>query len=160
MRARRLFLILCLALPGGVCGDPSSEPPAPRGVTLQLRLGSADPPASVHQFSVGRAIPVRVTLVNDTGSEARLPFSSGRTHDLILLDESGAEVWRWSNGRRFTQRVQELALPAETRQDIELECDPRRATGEPLSAGRYHAVAVLPVLDAEIRSEPIPLELR
>jgi len=51
---------------------------------------------------------VRLTLNvrNNTSRMVELRFPSGKTHDFVVLDESGKEVWRWSDGRMFTQALQ------------------------------------------------------
>jgi hypothetical protein len=39
-------------------------------------------------------------------------FPSGQTHDVVVLDTTGREVWRWSSGRVFTQVLQNKVLRA------------------------------------------------
>lgn len=49
-----------------------------------------------------------VTLRLDTGGEPiNLPFASSQEFELVLKDESGAERWRYSDGRVFTPVVSE-----------------------------------------------------
>lgn len=50
--------------------------------------------------------------VTNTGDEAReLRFRSGQAAEFVVLDD-GREVWRWSDGRLFTQALwsESLAL--------------------------------------------------
>ena len=53
-----------------------------------------------------------IEVLNDSRKRVELDFPDGRTHDFIVLDESGREVWRWSAGRLFTQGMQNRLLEA------------------------------------------------
>src|SRR5688500_16048371 len=44
-------------------------------------------------------------VVNEGKKKLEIDFASGRTHDLVVLDSLGREVWRWSEGRLFTQAM-------------------------------------------------------
>ncbi len=43
---------------------------------------------------------------NNTARMVELQFASGQTHEFVVQDASGKEVWRWSEGRMFTQAMQ------------------------------------------------------
>lgn len=49
-----------------------------------------------------------VTNVGTKGME--LSFASGKSYDIVVIDSAGREVWQWSNGRMFTQGVQNKQL--------------------------------------------------
>jgi hypothetical protein len=49
-----------------------------------------------------------VTNVGNKGTE--LSFPSGKSYDIVVVDSAGREVWHWSNGRMFTQGVQNKQL--------------------------------------------------
>ena len=49
-----------------------------------------------------------VTNVGNKGME--LSFASGKSYDIVVVDAAGREVWQWSNGRMFTQGVQNKQL--------------------------------------------------
>ncbi len=53
-----------------------------------------------------------IEVSNDSRKPVELDFPNGRTHDFIVLDETGREVWRWSAGRMFTQGMQNRLLDA------------------------------------------------
>jgi hypothetical protein len=66
-----------------------------------------------------------------------LSFPSGKTHEIVVLDSAGSEVWRWSADRMFTQAVQtRLVAPRETVTYEERWVPPSRP-------GRYTAVVTL-----------------
>ena len=82
---------------------------------------------------------VRFTLnVRNNGSRMiELRFPNGKTHDFYVLDESGAEVWRWSKGRMFTQTLQNKLIKAKNNVLFVDEWDASNARG------KFTAVAVL-----------------
>ena len=49
-----------------------------------------------------------VANVGNKGME--LSFASGKAYDIVVVDSVGREVWHWSNGRMFTQGVQNKQL--------------------------------------------------
>ncbi|MBK7908622.1 MAG: hypothetical protein IPJ78_19010 [Gemmatimonadetes bacterium] len=51
-------------------------------------------------------------VVNGGKKKLEVDFADGRTHDLVVLDSLGREVWRWSEGRLFTQAMQNRVLRA------------------------------------------------
>ncbi len=81
---------------------------------------------------------VRFVIAVENGSRKRveLDFPSGRTHDFAVFREDGTEVWRWSNGRLFTQGMQNRLL--ETRDSVVYTEHWR-----PAAKGRYTLVAQL-----------------
>ena len=64
---------------------------------------------SVSESSGRRAMEFAIELKN-TGKSAEVRFANGRTHEFVVVDERGREVWRWSKGRLFTQSLQTKQL--------------------------------------------------
>jgi hypothetical protein len=66
------------------------------------------------RFTVNRGAVVGFTLdvQNNTTKMVELRFPSGKTHDFIVKDDAGKEVWRWSKSRMFTQGVQNKLIKA------------------------------------------------
>lgn len=56
-----------------------------------------------------------IEVANDSPKRVELTFPDGRTHDFAVLDSTGREVWRWSEGRLFTQAMQNRLLDAHDR---------------------------------------------
>lgn len=75
-------------------------------------------------------------VTNAGGGKVEMNFPSGQTHDVVVIDAAGREVWRWSQGRMFTQLVQNKILRnADTLSFDEMWKDAPR--------GQYTAVARL-----------------
>lgn len=84
----------------------------------------------------GRAVQFAFSVTNAGGGKIEVNFPSGKTHDVVVLDSLGRQVWRWSDGRIFTQLLQNRTLRgADT-----MEFDGRWANAP---RGRYVAVAML-----------------
>jgi hypothetical protein len=53
----------------------------------------------------------KISLTNNANAEAVLEFSSGQQFEIIVKSENGEEVYKFSDGRMFTQAFQNLVLP-------------------------------------------------
>jgi methionine-rich copper-binding protein CopC len=146
MLARITVPLLAAAVLIFTCG-PRSQPNA-----IAARAAASSDSTLVTDVQVtaepdARAMRFSLSVANGTGKRVELSFPSGQTHDFVVLDATGREVWRWSDGRLFTQLVQNQLLEA---RDV-VTYDVRWPT--PPSAGRYTLVAVL-------RSDNHPVEQR
>ncbi|MFY7920975.1 MAG: BsuPI-related putative proteinase inhibitor [Gemmatimonas sp.] len=77
-----------------------------------------------------------IAVANESAKRVELLFPDGRTHDFAVLDSAGHEVWRWSEGRMFTQGMRNRLLDAHD----STVYDER---WEPPAPGRYTLVAQL-----------------
>lgn len=105
-------------------------------IESSLEVSAADP----------RAVRFAFRVTNAGGGKVEMTFPSGQTHDVVVLDSLGREVWRWSDGRMFTQLLQNKVL----RNADTLAYDERWSDAP---AGRYVAVA-------RLASENFPVEQR
>ena len=60
--------------------------------------------------TVGETVKFAFHVTNSSAKRVELRFPSGQTHELVVLDPQGREVWRWSRGRMFTQSMQNKVL--------------------------------------------------
>lgn len=74
---------------------------SPPKIESELAVQSTDTPGDV-RFNF------RVT--NTGGGKVEMHFPSGQTHDVVVIDSNGREVWRWSEGRMFTKLMQNKIL--------------------------------------------------
>ena len=47
---------------------------------------------------------------NNTSKMLELRFPDGQTHDFVVKDFTGKEIWRWSQGRMFTSAMRSETL--------------------------------------------------
>lgn len=112
MLARITVPLLAAAVVFFACGPRSPSP-----------LATAKPRMSAHKTGQGVVSHVMVDTArgtvrfaievnNDSRKRVELNFPSGLTHEFIVLDANGKQVWRWSEGRMFTQGMQNHLLDA------------------------------------------------
>ena len=76
-------------------------------------------------------------LTNATKKHVELTFPNGQTHEFVVVDSTGREVWRWSATRLFTQAVQNKLLSSgETMRYSE-------QWPHPAQRGKYAVIATL-----------------
>ena len=83
----------------------------------------------------GVRFALRVT--NDGRKHIELTFPNGQTHDFVVVDSAGHEIWRWGASRLFTQNVQNKLLGGgESLSVVE-------RWSRPAGRGKYTAIATL-----------------
>ncbi|MFL5577323.1 MAG: BsuPI-related putative proteinase inhibitor [Gemmatimonadaceae bacterium] len=97
--------------------------------------------------SVKGSVELAFHVTNSSDKALELQFPSGQTHEFVILDSAGRTVWRWSEGRLFTQALRNTVLDAGETATYEGSWD---AAGH---RGTFTAVATL-------RSDNHPVESR
>lgn len=122
--------------------------PRARSAEPERKKVVAEPPiASNLDVRVRDGVQLSFRVTNNEPRRVELLFPSGQTHDFLVLDSLGRVMWRWSEGRMFTQVVQNRVLDSSASMGYEAEC---RTV---LAPGQYTAVA-------QLLSENRPLEQR
>jgi hypothetical protein len=151
MTRRSLTWILCIAAIALACGP-------------HARHGDGDAHASVpgeHQqpdksdstlatsakVAVGSSVNFALHVTNVGDHRVEVNFPNGQTHEFVVLDTLGREVWRWSSGRMFTQALQNREVGANETLSFTERWNPRGRHGH------YTALATL-------RSSNHPIEER
>ena len=110
---------------------------------------ASTPPAVTSVVMVdtaGGTVRFAIEVANATRKRVELDFPDGRTHDFVVHDDTGREVWRWSSGRLFTQGMQNRLLES---QDAVVYAE----EWQPTSKGRF-------TLEAHLHSENYPVRQR
>ena len=97
----------------------------------------------------GTEISFALNVVNNSKKNVELIFPTGQTHDFVVVDSIGREMWRWSEGRMFTQALRNKLLGRG--ESMELAETMKRP--KPLPPGRYTARALLTSLNFPITRE-------
>ena len=130
--------LLCAAALSFACGPRSrGDAPAARD---HATAAPGSPLAPSLAVAVGDEVRFDFTVTNVGRSAAEVTFPDGRTHDVVVLDAEGREVWRWSAGRLFTQAMQAHVVRAGDALAYGVEW-------ERPAPGRYTAVATLASTD-------------
>jgi len=78
-----------------------------------------------------------LAVTNIGAKRVELTFPSGKAYDFVVLDSLEREVWHWSNGRLFTQAVQNKLLSRGESMRVEEEWK------TPAKPGHYTAVGLV-----------------
>ena len=118
MYNRFIAPLCCIAAIAFACG------PRPSSVLSASTTADAPPPAKPQTASAreplasslsvrvqdGVALALRVT--NSSEKQLEINFPGGQTYEFRVVDAAGREVWRWSDGRMFTQSLRNRLLGA------------------------------------------------
>ena len=149
MKGRLAFGLLVAAVLAFACGPRiSAGDSTGSGRPAHARASSRNGPALVSTLGVivkaGVALDFRV--MNAGAKRLEVMFPTGQTHEVVVVDSTGREVWRWSTGRMFTQSLQNKVLRASDTLSYD-------AVWRDAPAGKYTAIATL-------ASENFPMEQR
>jgi Intracellular proteinase inhibitor len=168
MNVRNLLIpLLCLGAVAFACG-PRSHSEASL-VSVNLATPAAAPVVKVKKtpkkeqqvriapsFTVSvehKSIRFALDVTNPTKKDVELTFPDGQTHDFVVLDSIGRELYRWGAGRMFTQSVQNRTIDGGETLHI-TETAPLD-----LPPGSYVAVAKLRSTNFPVQ-ERVPFEVR
>lgn len=113
MDNRIILPLLCAASAVAFAAAPSSHNEKPVAVKHAATEMAAP---IVTTFDITRpkedADKLKFTLSvrNNTTKMLELRFPDGQTHDFVVKDFAGKEVWRWSQGRMFTSAMRSETL--------------------------------------------------
>ena len=133
MRFRHVLPLLVAAAMALAYGSPSPSHSYEPG---RHHRAMRDTIAASLDVKVAESVTFAFHVTNSSAKRVELRFPSGQTHDLVVLDAQGREVWRWSRGRMFTQSMQNKVLGASDTLTF-------TETWRPEHAGSYTAVAQL-----------------
>ena len=145
----RLILPLLCAASVAFAATPFSHTDKP--VAAAKHRGEDMSAPIVTTFDITRpnddANKLRFTLNvrNNTTKMLELRFPDGQTHDFVVKDFAGKEVWRWSTGRMFTSAMRSETLKGKGETQFEESWNTKGQHGS------FTAVAVL-------RSNNFPVE--
>ena len=151
MSSRLVISVMCVGAVAFACGpqthNEASMPKNSAAGDVAIEQQGAVRRASLKESAIDAQLyvrtgesPMRLALhvVNNGKKRVELTFPTGQTHDFVILDTAGREVWRWGNGRMFTQALRNKLLGAGGTMELEAEIG-----AASLKPGRYTARAML-----------------
>jgi hypothetical protein len=90
---------------------------------------SANPLVASVTVSVDSSVAILFRVMNPSDTRREVAFDNGQLHELVVLDSTGREVWRWSDGRLFTQPIRRKLLAAAEILAHEARWEPGDLTG-------------------------------
>ena len=133
MTSRLAAGILCAGAIALACGPRtrSATATAPQVTTPVPQNSSIEPAlATTLDVSVSSGVTLALHVTNKSDSKVELRFPSGQTHEFLVLDAGGREVWRWSFDRMFTQSLQTRLLDSDETLTVEGRWDPGALSGK------------------------------
>ena len=109
--------------------------------------------SSKFTVNAGSVVEFTLDIRNHTPKMVELRFPTGKTHDFVVKDAKGKEVWRWSKARMFTSGVQNKLIKAK---DVVTFTEGWDASHH---RGKFTATAVLPSDNHPIE-ETVEFELK
>ena len=76
-------------------------------------------------------------VINQSKKHIELTFPNGQTHEFVVVDSLGRELWRWSASRMFTQAVQNKLLSSGETMRVGEQWQ------HPVPRGKYTVIATL-----------------
>jgi hypothetical protein len=123
MNVRTLLIpLLCLGAVAFACGPRSHSEASLVSVNVVRTSPAAATQPQTSRRATARLAPkfavqvdhetIRFALdvTNPSKKNLELEFPNGQTHDFVVLDSIGREVYRWGEGRMFTQSVQNRTI--------------------------------------------------
>ena len=147
-RSRVAVTILVTGAIAFACGPhPQGAQGGSRAPQERVQNTDGKPIASSLAVRVEQGVELALHVTNTSDRRLELEFPTAMTHDFVVLDSAGHEMWRFSAGRMYTQALQTRLLGAgET-------ITYRESWTPPVVAGRFTAVA-------ELRSANHPISSR
>lgn len=152
MSSRFVIPVMCVAAAAYACGpQPHDEailqaptvaavavsndaPVAQQGESRRARLKNSALDAQLYVRTSEAPMRLSLQVVNTSKKRVELTFPTGQTHDFVILDSAGREVWRWGTGRMFTQALRNKLLNAGATMQMEEQIGALK-----LAPGRYIA---------------------
>lgn len=125
---------------------PSAAPPPAEGARQERNGSPQESPllASVQASTAGDSVDFLLQVTNTSTEPVRLEFTSGQSFDFVVTRD-GAEVWRWSADRMFTQALRSEMLAAGATRSFNASWMP-----PPGARGEYTVTGALTVSNHEV----------
>jgi hypothetical protein len=107
MRCRAL--VTWVALTAAACGGERER--ATSGAVADLADLTVRVAPARTTYAAGEPITLTLGVRNPTDVAVTLRFATGQRYDFVIESAAGAELWRWSAERAFTQVLGEQIVP-------------------------------------------------
>ena len=137
MNNRHIIFLLCTAAIAYACGPWMHSQNASVAAASHGQKMVREVATTLNVTPEGDHVGLALNVTNNTKKTVELRFPNGKTHDFMVVDGSGRIVWRWSDGRFFTQTMQSKTVKSSNTVTLEDKWD------APNAHGQYVAIATL-----------------
>lgn len=138
---------------------PPAAPPAGRRESVTATLSSENPQVNVGVSPSLNGYDIVIVAINTSDKLLPFRFNSSQTYDIVITNEAGKEVWRWSREHFFTQVVRSDSIRPKGRWQFQETWNRRDNDGNPLEPGRYRISAII-TSNPTVNAPPVFLDLR
>ena len=110
-------------------------------------------------YKVGEDIEMTIVLQNRTDEPVNLTFNSGKNYDFIVkkLPEN-KEVWRWSEGKFFTEALMSMMLDPGERKTFVFKWNQKNNDSKKIESGNYKVEALI-ASDPEVFANSVKIKI-
>ncbi|MCL5773073.1 MAG: BsuPI-related putative proteinase inhibitor [Firmicutes bacterium] len=128
---RKILMILVLVIFTGFCWfSATGKSSTKSGLIFKVT-------ADKKSYNKGEKVNITLKITNQGEKTAFFDFSTSKKYDFWVKDESGKEVWRWSNDRVFLQVLTNMKLDAGKSRTFKEIWNQEDNEGNQLKPGRY-----------------------
>jgi hypothetical protein len=138
---------------------PPAASPAGRRESVTATLSSENPQMNVGVSPSLNGYDIVIVVINTSDKLLPFRFNSGQTFDIVITNETGKEVWRWSREHFFTQVVRSDSIRPKGRWQFQEAWNRRDNDGNPLEPGRYRITAII-TSNPAVNAPPVFVDLR
>ena len=140
-----LLIAASVAFARGTFAHDDSKPLAKKSASMEKKQVLATTLEVSRPKGDAERVKFALAVKNNTAKMVEIHFPDGQTHDFVVTDSEGKEVWRWSEGRMFTQAMKSKTLKGHDETVFEESWDTKG------KHGAFTAVAIL-------KSQNYPIE--
>ena len=120
-----------------ITSDSNTNAPLPQ--TLKLTPSAQPATLTAGRASYRRGQPVSLTfrIVNTSGKPVSYNFGSGQRYKVTATDAGGAQVWDWTHGKLFSQKLSFITLAPGKSVTYKAVWNGRNNSNRPVAPGSY-----------------------
>lgn len=114
-KAAVLCITVLVILAAAGCGTSTKEPDNVSTSGSSVIKGSGFTvtlTANPRVVMPGGTVPLTLSVRNVSGKDRTFELGTPQTSEFIAFDESGTEIWKWSNGKFFAQVITQVTIAA------------------------------------------------
>ncbi|MCP8615552.1 BsuPI-related putative proteinase inhibitor [Salirhabdus salicampi] len=108
---------------------------------------------TVNTEKTADSVTFQLTLTNSGNQDVELTFSSGQQYEIVVENEQGAEVYKYSHGKAFTEALINKQIGAGESETWEETWNLKDNEGNKVEAGNYTVLVTL--LPAQLNQQVI-----
>lgn len=109
MDKRLVVALIAVAAVVYACG-PRTHAATPSRAHESRAVAAGASVSSKLDVTTAPTVTFLLEVTNKTGKRIELTFPNGKTHEFVVFNGEGREVWRWSRDRMFTQTLRNAPL--------------------------------------------------